>query len=98
MMTPPDTDLPEGIADDLARFQTLALEAAHERGMLLPYVLVIVGVNGMILAARFTTTGEVEMLVNASGMMQLPINMMLINSNGDAARFLITKDGMTTFH
>ena len=38
------------------------------------------------------------MLVNASGMMQLPINMTLIDSNGDAARFLITKDGMTTLH
>ena len=98
MMTPPDTDLPDGIADDLTRFQTLALEHAHERGMLLPYVLVIVGVNGMILAARFTATGETEMLVDAAGMMQLPINIMLIDATGEAARFLITKDGMTTFH
>jgi hypothetical protein len=38
------------------------------------------------------------MLVDASGMMQLPINIMTIDATGEAARFLITKDGMTTFH
>jgi len=64
--------------------------------------LVAVAINGGILGARYLLdeTGEgleAEMLVEHTpvGMMQLPINVMIVDAKGEAVRVLITPEGAT---
>jgi|SoiMethySBSTD1v2_1073268.scaffolds.fasta_scaffold385248_1 hypothetical protein len=81
----------------------ILLEECHERGMPLPYLLVAVAINGSIMACRYveSESGEeldAEVLVKAvDDKMVLPINVMLVDANGEAVRLLITTDA-ATFH
>jgi hypothetical protein len=70
--------------------------------MPLPYLFVAVAINGGILGARYlldeSGTGlEAEMLVEHTpgGMMQMPINVMIIDAKGEAVRVLVTPEGAT---
>jgi hypothetical protein len=57
----------------------------------------------VVVAARYTqASGEDELsvkwLVEPSGGMLLPVNMMLIDRDGEAGRVLISKEGVAAFH
>ncbi len=102
-------DLLRGMADEHAEITDLAglsealAEAMSEclaRGMKLPLVVCAVGVNGSAQLFRFRGPGtEMEELAEhnePNGMMLLPINIMILDSAGEATR-VITAEGMT-FH
>jgi hypothetical protein len=85
----------------LAELLTSALEQCQERGMPLPYLLVMAGINGCILAARYVQSDdglEAEVLIDDGGVMALPINIMIIDATGEAARVSITKDEGMKLH
>jgi hypothetical protein len=74
------------------------LEQCHERGLVLPYVLVAIAINGSILALRCTDTDKgidaqvlVSRMINET--MGLPINLMIVDAVGEACRVIITPGG-----
>jgi hypothetical protein len=77
-----------------------ALEHYQDQGRPLPYLLVACSINGVVTAARYSKGGNgllTEMLVDAKEVMLLPLNMMLIDGGGEAARILVFKGGVI-FH
>jgi hypothetical protein len=88
--------------EELGKIFVSVLQQCRERHMPLPYLFVAVAINGGILGARYLLdeTGEgleAEMLVEHTpvGMMQLPINVMIVDAKGEAVRVLITPEGAT---
>jgi hypothetical protein len=86
--------------EDLGKIFVSVLQQCRERKMPLPYLFVAVAINGGILGARYLLdeTGEgleAEMLVEHTplGMMQMPINVMIVDAKGEAVRILITPEG-----
>jgi hypothetical protein len=82
-----------------------AIERCQSRGMRFPLLLVAIGVNGALFSARYTerTEGDgldVEMMAEHSVEpgIQLPINIMIVDPTGEAARVLIGSAGTMTFH
>jgi hypothetical protein len=74
------------------------LEQCHERGLVLPYLLVAIAINGSILALRCTYNDEsldaqvlVSRMINKT--MGLPINIMIVDAVGEACRVIITPGG-----
>ena len=77
-----------------------ALDHYQDQGRPLPYVLVACSINGVVMAARYSKGDNgliTEMLVDAKEFMLLPLNMMLIDGAGEAARILVFKGGVS-FH
>jgi hypothetical protein len=77
------------------------LEECHVRGLVLPYFLVAIAANGSIMALRCTEQPNqgidaqliVRRLINEA--MELPINIMIVDSVGEACRVIITPAGAT---
>ena len=76
-----------------------------ERGMQLPFTTAVLALNGSLLAVRYVPADDgegcqCEVLAERSvgGSFRLPINIMVVDANGDAARILIGQSGETTFH
>ena len=77
------------------------LEQCHLRGLVLPYFLVAIAVNGSIMALRCTEQPNqgidaqviVSRLINEE--MELPINIMIVDAVGEACRVIITPAGAT---
>ena len=74
------------------------LEQCHQRGLVLPYLIVAVAINGSILALRCTQNVEgldaqvlVSLMTNET--MELPINIMVVDAVGDACRVIVTPGG-----
>jgi hypothetical protein len=81
-----------------------ALEWAIQEGFELPFYLVAVAVNGSMLYGRYypaTDRGGLECEVLSKlfvdEFFQVPVNMMLVDSTGQAARVLLTKDEELAF-
>ncbi len=67
-----------------------------EKGFELPFHVVIIGVDGSIIGLRYKESEQTlscDVLVEhpASGEVQLPVNIVLVDSQGQAARILIKK-------
>jgi hypothetical protein len=74
------------------------LEQCHERGLVLPYLVVAIAMNGSILALRCADTDKgIDAQVIASRMidetMEGPINIMIVDGVGEACRVIITPAG-----
>lgn len=71
------------------------LRTLLDKGFQLPIYWVAVGINGSILAAQYEASGDKDLTCNfliehcPSGTVQFPINMMFVDSQGQAARVLI---------
>lgn len=77
------------------------LQRCLDEGMQPPFIVCAVAINGAGQIYRITPGEDGECLAQshaAGGMMQLPINMMVVDQDGDAARVLISANGVTTFH
>ena len=80
---------PEQLAD--------IINACLERGLVLPLHLCAVSVNGAVLVVRYSESEEDEDSIDAEVVVQhypdagvqLPINMMITDADGDAARVLL---------
>ena len=92
--------------DDLGTALSECLTECLDREMPLPFLMVCVGVDGSIIGARYTQSEEdedkrfdVEVLVKhfTDGKMVLPINIMIVDASGEAARVLISAEGIV-FH
>jgi hypothetical protein len=74
------------------------LKGCLARNMKLPLMLCLLGTNGGVQAFRFHGFGkEMERLVNPvpDGFMELPINIMVVDSSGDAVRVVAGTKGFT---
>ena len=89
---------PEGVSN----FYSAALDACVQRGMPLPYIVVAASIDGIVMATRFKEVGgEPEVLVDMpqGTTFKLPINAMIIDATGEAARVVLsTTDGHLTVH
>ena len=80
---------PEQLAD--------IINACLERGFVLPLHLCAVSVNGAVLVVRYSESEEDEESIDGEVVVQhfpaagaqLPINMMITDADGDAARVLL---------
>ena len=81
-----------------------ALNIAIEKGFESPLYMVAVAVNGSMLYVRYVSPGldpEVLSEFYQDESFRLPVNIMLLDSRGRAARILIEKDQkptLTTLH
>jgi len=87
-------------AQSLARI----LDALLERGYQPPIHFAAMGVNGSLIAAlfhraanenHFSTTCTAQYFVDES--FALPINMLFVDSRGEAVRVLVESDGLAQF-
>jgi hypothetical protein len=82
---------------------TNALDRATKSGMVLPFILVAVGTNGAIIAVRYTlnedygTLDAEPLMQTATSAMGLPINIMIVDANGEAARLVVRPDGSRVY-
>ena len=73
------------------------INACLERGLVVPLHLCAVSVNGAVLVVRYSESEEDEDSIDAEVVVQhypdagvqLPINMMITDADGDAARVLL---------
>lgn len=90
--------------DDFTEIMVECLNGCHERGMPLPWFFISVAVNGCMMYARYTPNEDTETLdcellaqhITGPGF-QLPINMIIIDSTGNAVRIVVDKEGIK-FH
>jgi len=92
-----------GLSEGMAKFLAASIEAGFEY----PLLVTAVAVNGSMMFSRYTpTNGEntddgLDCKVLArhyeGAVFKLPINVMLTDSNGQAARMLIRKPGEPEF-
>lgn len=90
-------------ADELGRIYTEVLTGVLERGFRLPMSFVAVGVNGAMVFGRWSVDepGHVtlEGLTSHGETLVFPVNMMVVDATGEAARVVITGPGDTpTLH
>ena len=82
---------PEQLAD--------IINACLERGLVLPLHLCAVSVNGAVIVVRYSESEEDEESIDGEVVVQhfpavgaqLPINMMITDADGDAARVLLVQ-------
>lgn len=72
-----------------------------DQGFELPLVVAAIAVNGSVSVARFARSPEgvaVQVLANhiEGGGFQTPVNIMVTDSNGDAARVVVGADARIT--
>ncbi len=78
------------------------LVACLERGMQLPFIVAAVAINGATVVARYTQGDKgldaqvIEEYAQA-GEFRLPINMMVVDAEGNAAR-IAWQSGKPTLH
>jgi hypothetical protein len=80
------------------------LDALLERGYQLPIHCAVMGVNGSLVAALFSKmAGEDRVLTTCTAQhfvddgFTLPINMLFVDSRGEAMRVLLEADGCAQF-
>ena len=73
------------------------IEELDGRGWLRPFMLITVGANGAAVGVRHDR-GVAEPLFQHGGPLTPPVNIMVVDANGAAARISIRADGSTTFH
>ena len=86
--------------DDLSQHIAAIVQACIDRGMRVPFIMWSASPNGCVLSTRFTPGSEMEVLAEyfpEEGFL-LPINVMIVDQEGEAARVTITADGATTWH
>ena len=86
--------------DELANQIGEMLNTCLEQGMVLPFIVVSVSTNGSVLVLRYEQGDErLDAVSLAEHVVQpgfiLPINCMLVDQAGDAARIVIAQDGIT---
>ena len=88
---------------DLKRLVAQLVDACHDKGIQLPWLVTAVAINGSVLALRLTATREgtgveAETLAekHIDSAMVLPINVMIVDATGHAFHFSTDQDGMTT--
>ena len=77
-----------------------ALEGCLARGMRMPFIVALVAVNGSVSVWRHARYEEAEILVeHAIGKgFEPPINIMIVDAEGEATRVVIAKVGEITYH
>jgi hypothetical protein len=87
-------------AESLAKI----LDTLLERGYRLPIHCAVMGVNGSLIAALFSkVAGEDRFLTTCTAQFfvddgfALPINMLFVDSRGEAMRVLVEADGCAQF-
>ena len=73
-----------------------ALEAARESGLVLPWHMAVIAANGALIYSRFDPASDEtlectflsEHLPDTNGF-QAPVNIVLVDSNGEAMRILV---------
>jgi hypothetical protein len=86
-------------SDSLAKSLAFALNEARNRGFAAPIQVIVVGVNGTLLAGRYADGGQgelefvqtVEHFPEYQGF-QIPLNIFLVNAFGDSCRVLVKDD------
>ena len=85
----------EALANEIGEM----LNTCLEKGMVLPFIVVSVSTNGSVLVLRYEQGDEgLDAVPLAEHFVQpgfdLPINCMLVDQVGDAARIVIAQDGI----
>ena len=82
-----------------------ALRMCLENGMQAPLIIAVVAVNGSVMAGRYIWNEShegfdyVELAEHIEGEgFAVPINMMIVDSGGEAARVLIGREGIEYLH
>ena len=83
---------------DLSDFVRQAITECEAKGMKLPFILCAASLNGSVFCIR-TAGSDREILAEhyEGGSFQLPINIMVIDQTGEAARIAIEAEGLK-FH
>ena len=84
--------------DDITSQIAGAFEACLKKGMQLPFVLCVASPNGSVLAARFTAPGTAMKFLATHEEKEgwrLPINIMIVDQGGEAARVTLSATGET---
>jgi hypothetical protein len=75
-----------------------ALDGCLQNGMSYPMIIMVVGSNGSVAAARYSGSGETPVFlaehIEGSGI-GFPINGLVTDENGGAAHVRVTPEGMT---
>jgi len=77
-----------------------ALQACLDRGMRMPFIVALVALNGSVSVWRYARDEEAEILVEhmiGKGF-EPPINVMIVDAEGEATRVVIAKVGEITYH
>lgn len=84
---------------DLGNWLGEVLTECERRGMQMPFLIVGVGINGSVAVLRYSDdSDEMEVIVEPSEAFVLPLNIMIIDARGEAARAAVFKDGKTVVH
>ncbi len=89
---------------DLSDFLTDTVKTCLTKGMSLPLTFVLVGINGSVVVNRYflSESGEldaIEIVRHAEGTgLELPINVMILDSKGRAAHALFDGEGVKYLH
>lgn len=84
--------------DQLTEALASLLDQCIDRGMQLPFVTVVVAPNGSVMAGRYTGSAHMPLTTHVEDPgFRLPINIIIADQTGEAARMTITQDG-TTYH
>ncbi len=91
--------------NDLTEHLGNILRTCLENGMQAPLTVAVVAVNGSILAGRYFWSEShegfdyVELAEHIEGEgFAVPINIMIVDSGGEAARVLIGREGIEYLH
>jgi hypothetical protein len=84
------------MANPLLDFFTTMFDECQERGMALPYLVAAVALNGSCYVLRVPGHAQdpvpLAQHTEAKGF-KLPINIMIVDANGEAARAVLTPKG-----
>ena len=86
---------------DLGNWLGEVLYECEKRGMQMPFLIVGVGINGSVTVLRHSLdddSDEMEVIVEPTGEFMLPLNIMIVDAKGEAARAAVFKDGKTVVH
>jgi len=77
-----------------------ALEICLKLGMKLPFTVAVVGVNGSVIAVRYTEgpcSLDCDVLAEhfKDSQFQMPVNMMVVDAAGEAARLVLQNNSVT---
>jgi hypothetical protein len=86
--------------DHLQELQDHFVEAINrciENGMKLPFIVCAASPNGSVLAVRFNDGRGPDMLAEhfENHTFTTPLNIMVLDQNGEAARVVIDKEGVS---
>lgn len=87
--------------NDLSKSIAAVIEGCLEKGMQLPFHLAVVAINGSAIVARYTEANDegldCEILAQhyENGAFKLPINWMIVDATGEAARVTIESGNLS---